>query len=271
MRLTSWNLLHAMGIPPKKPWEESDLGAALEQMGSDLLALQEVDHFLPRSRSRDQIRDGAQAVGASDWAFAPSVVGTPGEKWRKLGHLDPEIVIQSNSHEHFGAYGIGIISKIPVLQWHRLNLGNSPIGMPLLVPGDETGRGKVRAIYVRDEPRVALAAVLSNGWTVINTHLSFVPGFNLAQLRRLKKWGLELGEKTNTRVLIVGDLNLPKNIPVVASDWVSLITQNTYPSWGAKIQFDYILASKIERGEFRALNTVQTGISDHLPIRVEIG
>jgi endonuclease/exonuclease/phosphatase family metal-dependent hydrolase len=270
MRLTSWNLLHAMGIPPKNPWEESDLGAALAALDSDVLALQEVDHFLPRSRSRDQISDGAMAIGASDWAFAPSVVGTPGEKWRKLSKSDPEIVIQSNSTERFGAYGIGIISKVPVLQWHRLNLGNSPVGMPLLVPGDETGRGKVRAIYVRDEPRVALAAVLSNGWTVINTHLSFVPGFNISQLRRLKKWGLGLGEKTNTRVLIVGDLNLPKNIPIVASTWSSLITQNSYPSWGAKIQFDYILADKIEGRNFRALDTVQTGISDHLPIRVEI-
>ena len=270
MRLTSWNLLHGMQIPPKSPWEEAALGDALASLDSDVIALQEVDHFLPRSRSRDQIFEGAHAIGAKDWAFAPSVVGTPGEKWRKLAHPDPEIVIHSNSQERFGAYGIGIISKIPVLQWHRLNLGNSPVGMPLLVPGDETGRGKVRAIYVRDEPRVALAAVLANGWTVINTHLSFVPGVNVSQLRRLKKWGVELGKKTNTRALIVGDLNLPKNIPILRSTWSSLITQNSYPSWGAKIQFDYILADQIKSHEFRPRETIHTGISDHLPIRVEI-
>lgn len=270
MRLTSWNLLHGMAIPPKNSWDEGALGDALIAMDSDVIALQEVDHFLPRSRSRDQIFDGAQAVGATEWAFAPSIVGTPGEKWRKLNHIDPEIVIQSNSAERFGAYGIGIISKIPVLKWHRLNLGNSPIGMPLLVPGDETGRGKVRAIYVRDEPRVALAAVLANGWTVINTHLSFVPGFNISQLRRLKKWGSKIAGETNTRALIVGDLNLPKNIPVIRSTWSSLITQNSYPSWGAKIQFDYILADQIQSHEFSTRETVQTGISDHLPIRVEM-
>jgi endonuclease/exonuclease/phosphatase family metal-dependent hydrolase len=137
-----------------------------------------------------------------------------------------------------------------------------------LIPGDESGPGKVRPIYIRDEPRVALAATLANGYTVINTHLSFVPGFNLHQLRKLKRWAIELEKETRTIAIIMGDLNLPKNLPVVGSQWKSLATQATYPSWGAKIQFDYILSKAPLTLQY--LPTVLSGVSDHLPLSVEI-
>jgi endonuclease/exonuclease/phosphatase family metal-dependent hydrolase len=73
----------------------------------------------------------------------------------------------------------------------------------------------------------------------------------------------------------MGDLNLPKNLPVIGSDWISLVQQNTYPSWGAKIQFDYILAQGLQEGEYHPLDISsmpisQLGISDHLPLAVEI-
>jgi endonuclease/exonuclease/phosphatase family metal-dependent hydrolase len=68
----------------------------------------------------------------------------------------------------------------------------------------------------------------------------------------------------------MGDLNLPKGIPAMSSRWNSLITQNTYPSWGAKIQFDYILSDTLKADQYEVLDTVVTGISDHLPIRVKI-
>jgi endonuclease/exonuclease/phosphatase family metal-dependent hydrolase len=242
------------------------------QVHSDIYGFQEVDHFLPRSTSRPQMRDIAETLGARDWAMAPSIIGTPGEKWRPLRKDEPEIITNKSSHLDLmhESYGIGIVSKVPVISWHRLNLGNSPIGMPLVVPGDETGRGRPRFIYVRDEPRVAIAAVLENRWVVINTHLSFIPGFNLAQLRKIKKWAEKLGKDNNSRIVILGDLNLPKNLPVIGSDWISLVKKNTYPSWGAKIQFDYILSRDLEEVQYQELSIAPLGISDHLPIGVEI-
>jgi hypothetical protein len=218
------------------------------------------------------MRDIAESIGARDWAMAPSVIGTPGELWRKLGPSEPEIITSASSHAELmhESYGIGIVSNIPVVSWHRLNLGNSPLGLPLVVPGDETGNGKPRFIYVKDEPRLALAAVLENGFTIVNTHLSFVPGFNLAQLRRVKKWALSIAESTSTRAIVMGDLNLPKNLPVVRSSWKSLVTQNTYPSWGGKIQFDYILCTDLEANKYRVRTFEATGVSDHLPIGIEI-
>lgn len=289
MRITSWNLLHGMAIPPTTLATEDgsvapSLRKAVEKIGSDIYGFQEVDHFLPRTNNADQILEIAQSVGAKDWAFAPNIIGTPGEKWRKLISGDDEVVAHSSNE--VGSYGIGIVSKVPVVQWKRLNLGNSPIGMPLLIPrsgegmskdsGAEEKIGGMQAIYVRDEPRCALAAVLENGFTIINTHLSFVPGVNISQLIRMKRWALEIADETKTTPIIMGDLNLPKNLPVAMSSWKSLASMNTYPSWKPSIQFDYFLAPKfsMEKGgaikTFAHLRSEFTGISDHLPLSVAI-
>jgi endonuclease/exonuclease/phosphatase family metal-dependent hydrolase len=273
MRITSWNILHGMAIPPAakgvKPTSLSDAGQKIAaELAPDVIGIQECDYALARSENVNQIAELATSIGAPYFAFASCIIGTPGETWRKLNESDKRIITNTDSSSHEGSYGIGIASKIEVLQWHRLDLGNSPIGAPLLIPGDESGPGKVRPIYIRDEPRVALAATLANGYTVINTHLSFVPGFNLRQLRKLKRWAIELEKETRTIAIIMGDLNLPKNLPVVGSQWKSLATQATYPSWGAKIQFDYILSKAAITSQH--LPTVLTGVSDHLPLSLEI-
>ena len=262
-----------MAIPPTPVADIAALAQAAEKIAKDLapelVAVQECDYRLARTVDANQISEIAQSIGAQYFAFAPCIIGTPGEKWRKLNASDQGVITESdNAGTHEGAYGVGIASKVEVIKWHRLDLGNAPIGMPLLVPGDEGNPGKLRPIYIRDEPRVAIAATLINGITVINTHLSFVPGYNLKQLRAIKRWATELEKEMNTTAIIVGDLNLPKNLPVVASKWRSLATQATYPSWGAKIQFDYILTRSAM--ESRQLPTVATGVSDHLPLTVEL-
>ena len=259
-----------MAIPPGSA---ASLPGAIKKITPEVLAIQEVDYLLPRSNSANQVQDIAKAMKAVDWAFAPSVIGTPGEKWRALNDNDESIITSTSKaaakNKTEGGYGIGFASTIPVTAYERIELGRSLVGMPLLVPGGEDGKGKPRFIYVQDEPRVALVAHLENGWSVINTHLSFVPGVNIAQLKKLKRWAEKSAAQTGNKVAIIGDLNLPKDLPVVGSQWKSLITQNTYPSWGAKIQFDYIL-TKDNISKFKAIKTTATGISDHLPITVEI-
>ena len=262
-----------MEIPPNKSGPSlAALHRAIAALATEVIAVQEIDYNLPRSGSVNQIAEVASAMGAKSWAFAPSISGTPGEKWRKLNESDPKVITDNSSEVLLGSYGIGIASTIRVVKWHRFELGNSPIGMPLVVPteSETSSRPKIRAIYVHDEPRVALAATLENGFTIVNTHLSFVPGVNLAQLKRLKKWALQIGSESNTKVLLMGDLNLPKNLPVSLSTWRSLITQNTYPSWGAKVQFDYILSNELTPHEYQTSKYPTMAISDHLPIGVEI-
>ena len=262
-----------MEIPPNKSGPSlAALHRGIAALATDVIAVQEIDFNLPRSGGVNQIAEVANAMGATDWAFAPSIIGTPGEKWRKLNGGDARLITNDANQILSGSYGIGIASKIKVLKWHLLELGNSPIGMPLVVPteSETSSRPKIRAIYVHDEPRLAIAATLENGFTVFNTHLSFVPGVNFAQLKKLKKWAQEISEETNTKALLMGDLNLPKNLPIAFSKWNSLVTQNTYPSWGAKVQFDYILTSQLTSDDYQPLSFSPSGVSDHLPIGIEI-
>ena len=252
-----------MSIPPKLGDDFAGLAAAAAALQTEVLAIQEVDHNLARTNHANQCANIALAMGASDWAFAPGIIGSPEGKWQSAG---AKIISnqKSDAEVESGSYGIGIVSKIKVLKWHRLDLGRSLIGAPLLIPNTETGKAK--AIYIKDEPRLAIAAQLENGWTVINTHLSFVPGMNLIQLRKLKNWADTFGEK----VLLMGDFNLPSAIPAIGSKWQSLYGQNTYPSWKPKIQFDYILSKGVDLKDVIQVPTTTSGISDHLPLTIEV-
>jgi endonuclease/exonuclease/phosphatase family metal-dependent hydrolase len=97
MRITSWNLLHGLQIPPNPAGPSAlALQRAIAEIASDVIAVQEVDYLLPRTNGVNQIGEIATAMSATDWAFAPSVIGTPGEKWRKPNANDP-IYISNNS------------------------------------------------------------------------------------------------------------------------------------------------------------------------------
>lgn len=252
-----------MTIPPKSGDDCSGLAAAAAAIGSDVIAIQEVDHGLGRSNNAFQTRDIAIAMGAKHYAFAPAIIGSPDGSWRKADSI-VESNIAGEANFQSESYGIGIVSKISVVEWHRLDLSKSPFGAPIIIPNTETGKPK--AIYIKDEPRLAIAAQLENGWTVINTHLSFVPGMNLFQLRKLKNWADTFGEK----VLLMGDFNLPGSIPAMGSKWQSLILQNTYPSWLPKVQFDYILSKGVVLKDVIQVPTTKSTISDHLPLTIAI-
>ena len=181
MRITSWNLLHGQSLNPSEATPFCTVAAGLE---SDLLALQEIDMKLERSSSVNQRAQSAAAMNTPHWGFAPTVHGTPGFDWQAPTATNRRIF--TGSDQELGShYGVGIVSKIPVTSWLRLELGKAWIGLPLLIANE---KGKVAPFYVKDEPRVAIAAVLENGWTVINTHLSFVPLVNIFQLLKISRW-----------------------------------------------------------------------------------
>jgi len=275
MRIATWNLLHAMAIPPRPANHQKDLreisAFIASQLRPDLIAFQEIDNFQERSGKLEQIKSIATHLGANYFFYAPTIIGTPGEKWLKhLTHSTHIETVFGNSRTQIASYGIGIVSKIPVTKWEILQLGRSRVGLPLAVP-KEDGKG-VRFIYVKDEPRIAVAALLDNGVTVIATHLSFVPFVNLYQLRKLKRWAATLpGE-----AIILGDLNLPWSLPARYLEtprprkWRSLINIKSYPSWGAKVQFDYILTNSAKLKVKRVKPAKPSGFSDHLPLVVDV-
>ena len=272
LRVISWNILHGQKIPPTEPqnWQAELKTAAknvADKMQPDFLALQEVDNFQTRSGGINQSKLIAESMQLKYWAYLPTLIGTPGEKWRKVKDLDQAIITSENyKNSDVASYGIAIATNQPIKKLYVKKLGRSIIGMPLLIPKDD-GKG-VRFIYVKDEPRVALIAELENGFTIATTHLSFVPGVNIFQLNKLSSY---LKKLTGVS-LLAGDLNLPANLPTKVSGFKSLLTQTTYPSWGPKIQFDYIMARKsllMASGiSYQEIKSTKPGISDHIPIGV---
>ena len=273
MRVISWNLLHGQKIPPtnSQDWQAEVVSAAkkvADELQPNFIALQEVDYFQSRSNLTNQTKLVAQSMQLKYWAYLPTLIGTPGEKWRSVKDLENSIITESSLDKNPKAsYGIALATNWPIKKLHVKKLGRSIIGMPLLIPKDN-GKG-VRFIYVKDEPRVALIAELENGYTIATTHLSFVPGVNIFQLNKLSSYL----KKLPGLVLLTGDLNLLANLPSKLSGFKSLISQATYPSWKPKIQFDYIMLrkSKLESvSSIKPIKSTVTGISDHTPIGVEI-
>jgi len=273
MKIATWNILHGMAVPEGQIHNER-LAARAALLNVDLLAIQEVDYFQERSHYADQASVIAESMGAPFISRAFAITGTPGEKWTKW---EPA----SNSNGSFsidtdtgrasnGArgktpcyYGNGIISRIPIVEEFRLELGRSKVGAPLAIPETVPGksRPKIKVIYIHDEPRVAQAIHLANGITVINTHLSFVPGMNIYQLRKIQQWAKTLpGEK-----ILVGDLNLPGKIPAKIIKWQGAASELTYPSWGARVQFDHIMSW--QKIDFPPATQM---VSDHLPLGIEL-
>ena len=273
MRVISWNLLHGQKIPPtnSQDWQAEVVSAAkkvADELQPNFIALQEVDYFQSRSDLTNQTKLVAQSMQLKYWAYLPTLIGTPGEKWRSVKDLENSIITESSLDKNPKAsYGIALATNWPIKKLYVKKLGRSIVGMPLLIPKDN-GKG-VRFIYVKDEPRVALIAELENGYTIATTHLSFVPGVNVFQLNKLTSYL----KKLPGLALLTGDLNLPGNLPSKLSGFKSLISQATYPSWKPKIQFDYIM---LRKGEIKSVSSIKpikstaTGISDHTPIGVEI-
>jgi endonuclease/exonuclease/phosphatase family metal-dependent hydrolase len=252
LRLTSWNLLNGRSLVDGSATEETlhrGLSRFLEEFKPDLLAIQEVDNLQPRSGEVNQSHLIATMMESDHWHYQPTLFGTPGGEW------------STTEQEQSPTYGIGLISRIEVRRFHIKDLGTATFGAPLAIP---TQKG-IRIRYVPDEPRVVVAAELVDGTIVATTHLSFVPGFNIRQLRVAERWLRTLGD----RVILMGDFNLPWGLASRVTPLRTLTSAKSYPSWSPKVQFDYILAS--EGVEGREISHGQALISDHRPISVVIG
>jgi endonuclease/exonuclease/phosphatase family metal-dependent hydrolase len=262
MRLASFNLLHGMAVSDGQV-DPQRLCAAVAALDVDVLALQEVDRDQPRSGRADLTALAAEALGASptDSRFAPTVIGTPGFEWRAA---------EDDEAPGTSAYGVGLVSRIPVERWETIRLGASPVRLPVRI---ETPRP--RYLLVEDEPRVALVAVLTPGHpvrTVVSTHLSFAPGWNLAQLRRLTR---ALRPFPRPLVLL-GDLNLPARVTSLVPGWRMLVRTPTYPAAEPRVQLDHALLATRRGAPDGAGPTVRDGtavraaISDHRALVVDL-
>ena len=172
MRIATFNILHGRSTEDDRV-DVDRLAAAVERLDADVLGLQEVDRDQPRSFGADLTAVAAEAMGAKEHQFVAALTGTPGGTW-----------MAATGEEQPGSatYGIALLSRYPVVSWRVVRLPPLRASVPLWSTWTN------RPFLARDEPRVAVAAVLDGPFgefTVCNTHLSFIPAWNALQLRRL--------------------------------------------------------------------------------------
>jgi endonuclease/exonuclease/phosphatase family metal-dependent hydrolase len=255
VRVATFNLLSGRGVPDGSV-RVDDLRAAAQALDADVVGLQEVDRGQDRSGGIDQAACVAEALGAPWSRFVPAVDGTPGGGWT-ASTADDGAEVEGPS------YGVALVSRLPVLLWRVRRFGPAPVGLPLMVPGR---RG---LNVVPDEPRVALAAVVegpAGPFTVVTAHLSFVPGWNVRQLRAVSRWATSFPGPR----LLVGDLNLPGSLPRRVTGWTQLARVPTYPSWRPRVQFDHVLAERPGSVGCDA-RALQLPVSDHRALVVDLG
>lgn len=262
MRLVTFNLWSGKS-QRKRPAERRQprskgidldlLRAAIVELDPDVLALQEVDRALSRSQHADLSAVAAEAMGAQDHRFVPTLAGTPGAMWSLSGP----------AHQIGGEYGIALLSRYPVIRWQDIPL-------PSLRPSFKLRLPVVRQhLTVREEPRSAVVAQLdtpSGPMAVVNTHLTWVPGSGIRQLQEVAR---VLGEAVPDPVLLVGDFNMWGTLPRRITGYQPLAEHFTYPAARPKRQLDHVLLRG--RGpQVTATRAVRLAVSDHLALVVDL-
>lgn len=280
LRVASFNILHGQTVssasahstahlasPTDGPPDAAELLASIQDIKPDVLALQEVDRNQARSGHTDQVSLAASALESDHWRFIPTVVGTPG------GADGFRATTEAERRHGFVAdhpdYGVALISRQPVSTWRDTTFAAAPMSLPLMVQTDS----RPRLLKVRDEQRAAIAACISTptgSLTVVTAHLSFVPGFNIRQLRLMKKWIADLPRP----LIFLGDFNLPSGVPARVTGLTPLLREATFPSYKPRVQLDHILSDGLSPLQLEAAKASarvwQLPVSDHCAVSIDI-
>lgn len=228
------------------------LRAAVIELDPDVLALQEVDRRQSRSQHADLAEVAAEAMGATEFRFVPTLAGTPGALWSLSGP----------AHRATGEYGIALLSRLPITRWEELPLPALRPSFKVLVPVLR------QHLTVGEEPRVAVIAHVETPvgpLAVVNTHLTWVPGSGVRQLQQVTRALSELPDP----VLLVGDFNMWGPLPRMITGYRPLAQHATYPAAKPNRQLDHILL----RGNWpdvAATRAVRLAVSDHLALVVDL-
>lgn len=253
MRIATFNVLHGRSVTDGTVDVER-FAAAVATLDADVLGLQEVDRDQPRSLGADLTAVAAAAMGATDVRFVAAVSGTPGGTWTPADGNEPA---------GSPAYGVALLSRHPVLSWRVVRLPAARARIPLPVPGSRL------PILVRDEPRVALAALVDGPFgpvTVCTTHLSFVPGWNRRQLREVMRSLDGAGEP----FVLAGDLNMHPRAARRVSGLRPIAVASTFPALRPRRQLDHVLV-RGPIGPTGPASAVQLPLSDHRALVVPCG
>ncbi|ORA17585.1 endonuclease/exonuclease/phosphatase family protein [Mycobacterium asiaticum] len=251
MRVATFNILHGRTVGDGVDLEL--LRECVHRLDPDVLALQEVDFDQPRSGRADLTAAAAEAMNAVEHRFVAAIAGTPGATW---------MAATGREQPGTAAYGIALLSRYPATSWQVVRFPRIPIRFPMYLPGPN------KVMMVNEEPRAAVIARLQTPlgvMTVANTHLSFVPGWNRRQLRRLVR---DLRGLPGPR-LLMGDLNLPPSVVHRWSGMRPLASATTFPAPAPDRQLDHILTDDRELRSGAATAELMP-ISDHRPLVVDL-
>jgi endonuclease/exonuclease/phosphatase family metal-dependent hydrolase len=251
MRIATFNILSGRS-PGDDNVDEHRFAEAVRALDADVLGLQEVDRNQPRSQHADLTAIAAEAMGATEHRFVAALSGLPGATWSAATGED-----QSDS----AAYGVALLSRYPVSGWLVVRLPPAPGRIP------HRWHGRVLPDWVRDEPRVGVVAEVatpSGQLRVVNTHLSFLRGWNVRQLRVLLRG---LGDRSRPMVLL-GDLNMGRATAERVTGLRPLATGATFPAHAPSLQIDHLLATPDVRA--RSGGPVRLPMSDHLALVADV-
>jgi endonuclease/exonuclease/phosphatase family metal-dependent hydrolase len=263
IRLVTFNVRHGLGDDGRVDPER--LGCAIAALDPDVVVLQEVDRGQERSGRADLVRAVAEAIGAPEVRFVPTIAGQVAPRTvadTRGVQMAKQLVTTwmgrrraRGDEAGVAAYGVALLSRHPLRSAHRLQL---PAATPYVL----------RRQLGPDEPRGAVAAVVDTPdgpLTVVGTHLSSWRRWNRAQL-----WTLRRRLRAAPRPLVLlGDLNIRGAIAARLTGWRELVHVPTYPASRPFIQIDHVLADGdvTAAGPARALDL---GLSDHRAVVVDV-
>jgi endonuclease/exonuclease/phosphatase family metal-dependent hydrolase len=252
MRLATFNILHGRSVHDGSV-DPDRLVVSVRELDADVLALQEVDCDQPRSGMADLTALAAEAMGAVSHRFVAAISGTPGATW---------MAATGEEQPGTAAYGIALLSRFPAENWQVVRLPRIPFKFPMYLPGPR------RLLVVDEEPRAAVIARFDTPLgplTVANTHLSFVPGWNRVQLRRLIR---DLRGFAAPRVLM-GDFNMTPPAPSRRTGLRPLGSGPTVPADDPDRQLDHILTDDASLHVDRC-SAPRMPVSDHCALVVDV-
>ncbi len=225
VRVVTFNILH--GATTRGDFDLDKIAAVIKEADPDLVALQEVDFKTKRARKYDLATElGWRIKMVPLFGFAMPFDG--------------------------GAYGEGILAKMPILASENLPLPHSP----------------------DNEPRAALSVLvqLASGDTIrfIGTHLEHQQN-NTDRIGQVKRINQVFADEKYPTIL-AGDLNDTPNseaISILHEFWTdsSPASASTYPSSGPVKKIDYVVYRPAHRWEVIESKVIcDTIASDHCAV-----